>query len=97
MKFGKIDPIALGVSLGALSGISTFFMGLMVLLFNKGKPFNGIMGTIYFNYDLSFSQCLLGGIGVFISTFISSYLIAWTYNFLNKRLNSKVLVDRGNL
>ncbi|MGM9453703.1 hypothetical protein ACTAZI_10240 [Legionella bozemanae] len=93
MKFGKIDPIALGVSLGALSGISTFFMGLMVLLFNKGKPFNGIMGTIYFNYDLTFIQCLLGGMGAFISTFISSYLVAWTYNFLNKQLNNKVLVD----
>ncbi|MCE0723455.1 MULTISPECIES: hypothetical protein [Legionella] len=94
MKFGKIDPIALGVSLGALSGISTFFMGLMLLLFNKGKPFSGIMGTIYFNYDLSFIQCLLGGTGVFISTFVTSSLVALAYNFLDKQLNNKALVDK---
>ncbi|HHF0527065.1 TPA: hypothetical protein ACTUT5_002629 [Legionella anisa] len=96
MKFGKIDPIALGVSLGALSGISTFFMGLMVLLFNKGKPFSGIMGTIYFNYDLSFIQCLLGGVGIFISTFITSYLIALAYNFMDKQLSNKALANKDN-
>ncbi|KTD03451.1 hypothetical protein OQJ19_00530 [Fluoribacter gormanii] len=86
MKFGKIDPIALGVSLGALSGISTFFMGLMVLIFNKGKPFAGVMGTIYMTYDLSLLQCVLAGVGVFVSTFITSFLIAWLYNILSKQV-----------
>lgn len=86
MAFGKIDPVALGVSLGALSGMSTFFMGLMVLIFNTGKPFNGMMGTVYMTYDLSLIQCFLGGVGVFISIFISSYLIVLAYNFLNKQL-----------
>ncbi|WP_454783088.1 hypothetical protein [Legionella sp. WA2022007384] len=86
MKFGKIDPVALGASLGALSGISTFFMGLMIVIFNKGKPFTGVMGTIYMTYDLSLLQCVLGAVGVFISTFISSFLIAWLYNTLSKRV-----------
>ena len=41
MTFGKIDPMSLGVSLGILSGVSTIFMGLILLIFNTGKPFNG--------------------------------------------------------
>ncbi|CAM2995429.1 Uncharacterised protein [Legionella steigerwaltii] len=88
MTFGKIDPVSLAVSLGILSGLSTFFAGLMVLIFNTGKPFNGMMGTLYIPYDLSFFQCLLGGVTVAVSTFIGSYIIAWAYNFLRNKLNS---------
>lgn len=88
MAFGKIDPVSLGVSLGVLSGTSTFFMGLMILIFNTGKPFNGTMGAIYITYDFSFLQCLLAGVGVSVSTFIGSYIIAWAYNLLRHRVNS---------
>lgn len=86
MKFGKIDPISLAVTLGALAGLSAFFSSLMVMIFNKGKPFNGIMGTIYFNYELTFIQCLLTGVSALVGTFISSYLVALAYNYLSKQL-----------
>ena len=88
MTFGKIDPMSLGVSLGILSGVSTIFMGLILLIFNTGKPFNGTMGALYITYDFTLLQCLLGGAAVAVSTFIGSYIIAWIYNLLRNKLNS---------
>lgn len=42
MKFGKIDPIALGVSLGALSGISTFLWDCWYYFLIKGNLLMGL-------------------------------------------------------
>lgn len=61
-------------------------MGLMVLLFNTGKPFKGMMGTIYFTYDLSFLQCLLGGISVAIGMFVGGYIVGLAYNYLREQI-----------
>ena len=86
MAFSKIHPLALGVSVGVLSGISAFFVGVMALLFYTGKPLVGMMGSMYITYNPSLTNCVLGAVVVSINAFIGGYITSWVYNFLLGRI-----------
>ena len=86
MAFSKIHPVALGLSVGIISGLSAFFMGMLALAFYTGKPLVAMAGTLYVTLNPSFINSALAGVVVFVNAFIGSYIVAWIYNFLVGRV-----------
>ena len=84
MKASKLHPLALGISLGIISGVSTFIMGLLAYLLLNGKPLVSMVGTMYLTYNPTLMNSLLGGAIVFVNGLIAGYIAAWIYNFLSE-------------
>ncbi len=82
MEFSKIHPVALGLAVGVVSGLSTFFMGLLALAFYTGKPLVAMVGTMYVTFNPSLFNSVLGALAVFVNAFIGGYIAVWVYNLL---------------
>ena len=82
MTISKINPVALGISFGIVSGLTLFGMGLMAQMFLHGKPIVAALGTMYISYNGSMMNSLLGGVIGFVNAFIAGFIAAWVYNFL---------------
>lgn len=80
MSGSKLSPVALGLSLGILWGISLFLLGLMAYAYSYGNPFIEAISSLYIGYEPSIKGSILGGIIGFVDAFISGFLIAWLYN-----------------
>ncbi|WP_035918972.1 bacteriophage holin [Legionella fairfieldensis] len=76
----KLHPLALGLALGVIWGISTLLMGLIATYYAYGKTFVAAMGSLYIGYEPSVSGSLIGGLIGFIDAFIGGVLVAWLYN-----------------
>jgi hypothetical protein len=83
MAYSKIHPIALGLSLAIIAGISSFLMGLFANMFFSGKPLVSMIGTLYISYNPSILNSALGALIVFINALIAGYIAAWIYNLLS--------------
>lgn len=75
----KMSPLALGLSLGVLTAFTVIATALLSLLIN-GKAFVLSVDSISFQYEFSFLGCFIGGLFVFVHSFIVGALIAWLYN-----------------
>jgi hypothetical protein len=82
MAANKIHPLALGLSLGIISGLTTFIMGLLAFILLNGKPLVSMLGTMYITYNPTLINGALGAAIVFINTVIAGYIFAWLYNYL---------------
>jgi len=82
MAFSKINPIALGLSIGILSGIVTFFASLAAFIVYAGKPIVSTLGTMYIAYNPTLANCAIGTVIVFVNSFIGCYIAARLYNGL---------------
>lgn len=78
----KIHPVALGLSLGIISAISTFVMGLIAFILLNGKPLVSMFGTMYITYNPTLINAALGAAIVFLNAVIAGYIVAWIYNLL---------------
>jgi len=76
----KLSPVALGLSVGILWGLSVLIMGLMAYYYAFGRPFVDAMSTLYLGYEPSIQGSLIGGLIGFIDSFIMGALVAWLYN-----------------
>jgi hypothetical protein len=83
MKGCKLSPLALGLSLGVLWGLSILIMGLVAYYYTYGRPFVTAVSLLYPGYAPSIKGSLLGGLIAFIDAFIGGFLIAWLYNIFN--------------
>jgi hypothetical protein len=86
MELGKIEPVAIGVALGILCGMSALFAGAIIILFNTKKIYSSILGSVTLNYDVAWTQCLFGALGVGLGAFLLSYIAAWFYNYLSNKI-----------
>ncbi|AHE66660.1 bacteriophage holin [Legionella oakridgensis] len=77
------SPLALGLSLGIVWGISLFIMGLSAYFFAYGEIFVTSVGTLYVGYDATILGSIIGGIIGFIDAFIGGVIVAWLYNFFS--------------
>jgi hypothetical protein len=82
MAYSKIHPVSLGVAFAIISGVATFFTGLIGNMLFTGKPIITMMGEMYVTYNLSLFNCILAGFTVSINAFIAGYISAWIYNFM---------------
>lgn len=76
----KLNPVALGLSLGILWGVTVLLLGLMAVAFAYGEVFVASAGAVYIGYGISILGSILGGIISFIHAFICGVIIAWLYN-----------------
>lgn len=76
----KLSPVALGLSLGILWGVSVLILGLIATYYAYGKPFVAAVGGLYIGYEPTILGSLLGGLIAFIDFFICGLIIAWLYN-----------------
>lgn len=76
----KISPVAMGMSLGIIWGVSLLVMGLVAHYYLYGEHFVSALGTLYVGYVPSIKGSILGGIIGFVDAFITGFIIAWLYN-----------------
>lgn len=76
----KLCPLALGLSLGVLWGVSVLVMGLLAHYYMYGQPFVAAMGQLYLGYDPTITGSVIGGLIGFVDAFIGGALIGWLYN-----------------
>lgn len=76
----KLSPLALGLSLGIIWGVSVLIAGLIALHFSYGKPFVVAMSNMYIGYEPTIIGSLIGGAFGFVDGLIGGALIAALYN-----------------
>jgi len=76
----RLSPLALGLSLGVLWGVSLLIVGLLAHFASYGIEFVKTMNAIYIVYSPSILGSIVGGIIGFIDAFIGGVIIAWLYN-----------------
>jgi hypothetical protein len=76
----RLSPLALGLALGVMWGISILIMGLIAYHFTYGTAFVSTMGALYVGYEASIMGSFIGGLIGFVDAFIGGVIIAWLYN-----------------
>lgn len=76
----KLSPVALGLAIGILWGVSLLVMGLVAHFYVYGKPFVDALATLYWGYEPSIQGSVIGGIIGLVDGFIMGALIGWLYN-----------------
>lgn len=85
MKYGKLNPWGLALSLGIWWAIAVFVMGLIAMGGHYGVGFVQGLGDVYIGYHASFWGSVLGAIWGFVDAFIGGLLVAWLYNVFTPR------------
>jgi hypothetical protein len=80
MKALRINPLALGLALGILWGLSMLIVGIIAHYFLYGTAFVTAMGALYVGYEASIIGSLIGGLIGFVDAFIGGVIIGWLYN-----------------
>ena len=78
----KLNPLALGLAIGILWGVSILLMGLLAYFFAYGEGFVVAMGTLYYGYSPTLMGSFIGGLIGLIDGFICGVIIGWLYNLL---------------
>lgn len=89
MTHCKISPLALGLALGIMWGVSVLLMGLVAFHFMYGTAFVSTMGALYVGYEASILGSVIGGLIGFVDAFIVGVIIAWLYNVFSGCCNKK--------
>lgn len=77
----KLKPLALGMGLGVVWGVSLFITTLVSYKTGYAKLFLEVMaGSIYPGYSISPGGSLLGLFYGFLDGLIGGAVIAWVYN-----------------
>ena len=82
MAISKINPIAMGIAFGALSGVAIFSAGLIIHLFLTDIPIAVGIGSLYITYKPSYLSSFICGSFSFIGTAIGGYILSKLYNIL---------------
>ena len=98
LAFAKVDKTALGIAVGAVSGL-TIFLATNLLLIKGGDPIGpnlALLGQFFFGYTVTFKGSLVGLFYGFILGFILGWVTAFLRNFL---LNAYLIMvnTRANL
>lgn len=83
MQKCKLSPLAMGLSIGVLWGLSVFFTGLAAYYFSYGKPFVIAMSAMYIGYEPSISGSFIGALFGFFDGLIGGAVLAALYNFFS--------------
>jgi|Deesub1362A_J573_1020465.scaffolds.fasta_scaffold43834_2 hypothetical protein len=76
----KLNPLAVGLSVGIVMGAGLFLLGLGAWLFNLGTDIVKVVSSLYKGYSPTPLGSLIGGIWAFIDWFIGGVIFAWIYN-----------------
>ncbi|STY28696.1 Uncharacterised protein [Legionella wadsworthii] len=76
----RLSPIALGLALGVLWGISILLMGILSYFYHYGQSFVVAVGTLYPGYAPTIMGSFIGAVIAFIDAFIAGFILGWLYN-----------------
>ena len=83
----KLNPAALGLSLGILWGVILFLTTWLSYFTGYGSLFlRTLAGSIYPGYSISPAGSILGLLYGFADLFITGALAGWLYNRISARL-----------
>ncbi len=80
----KLDVRALGISCGAVWGLSLVIMAIINMVSGWGWSFMYFMGKVYVGYNATVPGCIVGFLWGFVDAGIGGVAIAWVYNKLVK-------------
>jgi O-antigen ligase len=80
----KASPLAGGLSVGIVVGLTVFFATLASAISGGGYAFLALIGSIYPWYSVSIAGSIIGLIFGVIDGFILGFLVVWFYNRFNK-------------
>tara|TARA_Y100000034_G_scaffold115172_1_gene152045 strand:- start:176 stop:415 length:240 start_codon:yes stop_codon:yes gene_type:complete len=75
----ELNKKALGLSLGVVTGVGIFLVGLIGMT-GYGVEIVNLIGKGYIGYSASVLGSVIGAVYGFIDGFVGGYLIAWLYN-----------------
>ena len=84
MAKNKLNTKALALSLGIISAVSVFLIGIFNLSFGLWPTTIKLIMEVYPGFDISIVGILIGAFWGFIDGFIGGILIAWLYNKFSK-------------
>ena len=96
VAFAKIDPLALGVAVGVVSGLG-IFMASAILLLKSGPvvgPMLSLLGNYFFGYDITWAGAFLGLLEAGLVGFAVGALAAGLRNWTLK-VYAKIVRWRG--
>ncbi|KTD61952.1 bacteriophage holin [Legionella spiritensis] len=80
MTNSRLSPLALGLALGVIWGVSILLMGVIASFYTYGRAFVTAVGVLYIGYEPTILGSIIGGIIGFIDAFIGGVILAWLYN-----------------
>jgi len=80
----KLDTVKFGLAGGIISALFMFVLALGSAFAGWGTGMLDSLATMYIGYKAGFLGGLIGGLWAFVEGFVSFYLIAWVYDYLQK-------------
>ncbi len=84
VAFARLDPVALGLAVGIVSGIGLFFATAILLL--KGEdtvgPRLALVGHYLFGYRVTWTGALVGLVEATVVGYVIGCICAWLHNSL---------------
>jgi len=80
----KLKPLALGLALGIVWGLSIFAATIWALIRGCEGMHLNLLHFFYLGYSLSFVGSLIGLIWGFVDGFIAGIIVAFLYNLFAK-------------
>lgn len=79
----KLNPIAVGLSVGIISGVGMLILGVLATFGVYTEAFEA-MKVWHIWFDATAIGIIAGIVEAFVLSFVGGYLFAWLYNMLNK-------------
>ncbi|MBI3190159.1 bacteriophage holin [archaeon] len=81
----KINAKNLGLAGGILWGLSMFAMTIAASTIGYGRTFMETYGSLHPGYSVSIAGSAIGLVYGFVCGFVGLYIIAWLYNWFDKK------------
>ena len=79
-QYAKLHPIALGLVLGFLWGLSVAMLGIVALHFDYAVGFVSALSHLYIGFKTTPLGIVIGMLWGFLDFFVFGLLIGWLYN-----------------
>ena len=83
MQKCKFSPLAMGLAVGVMWGLSVLISGLAAYYYSYGKPFVIAMSSVYIGYNPSISGSFFGALLAFVEGMIAGAVFAGLYNLFS--------------
>jgi hypothetical protein len=77
----KIQPLPLGIALGASWAFYVFCLAIMAM-FHWGTDIVAALGSLYLGYSASILGAFIGAVWAFFDGLVAGVVLAWLYNVI---------------
>lgn len=83
--YARLKPVALGVALGLVWGLSIFLLTFFIMQFGVTGELTAKLGRVYRGYTVTAPGAFIGLAYGFVHAFVVGWFIAFVYNKLVSR------------